>query len=136
MYEKIVGKLALTAPYATTILADPNSLAGGYDFSPFDATLPSDKGFQANVFQQLFTELVNNPNTLQLLNLNPIKLLNHIAELYGIKNLQDFSLTANPALPPLQASVQPNAEVGAQAAAGTAQPVPDASSLISELAKG
>lgn len=136
VYEKIVGTKALEAPFESVIFADPDSLAGGYDFSPYDATLPSDKSFQANVFQELFTVLVQNPQTIQLLNKDPTKLLNHIAELYGIKNIQDFDLTANPSLPPLEAQVMPDKKVQEGAADGNMEPVQDANGLLQELAAG
>ena len=133
VYEQIVGAMALKAPFEQTILANPDRIAGGYDFVPYDATLPSDKGFQAGVFQELFTVMLQNPDAMQLLNKSPIKLLNHIAELYGIKNMQDFDLTPEKSLPPLESSVQPNQNVGEQIAAGQVAPVPTADSLIASL---
>lgn len=136
VYNRIVGDLSIDAPFERVIYADPQSLAGGYDFSPYDATLPSDKAFQANVFQELFTTLVSNPNTIQLLNKDPMKLLAHIAELYGIKNIRDFDLTPQNPIPPLEAAVQPNDQVAEGVQQGNLQPVPDASTLIQQLAQG
>jgi hypothetical protein len=132
VYNQIVGDKALEAPWEKTILADPSKIAGGYDFVPYDATLPSDKSFQANVLQELFGMMMQNPNSMQLLNKSPIKLLNHIAELYGIKNIKDYNLEPEQSLPPLQATVQTDDEVRAAQAAG-AQPVPDAASLLQSL---
>lgn len=136
VYNKIVGALSEKAPYERVILTDPNSVIGGYDFFPYDATLPSDKGFQAGIFQELMTTLIQNPNTLQLLNLNPVLLLNHIAELYGIKNLKDYQLTPEQPLPPLESTVLPDQQVGDMVASGGAQEVPDASTLLQNLARG
>lgn len=118
VYENIVGLLAQEAPFETTIYADPNKLAGGYDFVPYDATLPTDRQFQAGVLQELFTVLVQNPQTIQLLNKDPIKLLNYIAQLYNIRNMRDFDLNplgspapGAPALPQLpQPTVVPDAQ--------------------------
>lgn len=96
VYDMIVGEMALECPYEKVILANPATLAGGYDFMPYDATLPTDRQFQAQVLTELFTTLVQNPNTIQLLNKNPIKLLDHIAKLYNIRNLRDFDLQPLP----------------------------------------
>lgn len=118
VYEMIVGNAAMEAPYEQAIFADPNKLAGGYDFVPYDATLPTDRQFQAGVLQELFGMLVQNPNTLQLINKDPIKLLSHIAKLYNIRNLSDFDLQP---LPP-QPQVVPN-QVAADVAGAGAEPV-------------
>lgn len=118
VYEAIVGAAALEAPFEQAILADPMKVAGSYDFIPYDATLPTDRQFQANVLQELFGMLVQNPNTLQLINKDPIKLLNHIAQLYNIKNLKDFDLQP---LPP-QPQVVPDQQAADAAGAG-AEPV-------------
>lgn len=136
VYDMIVGATAAEFPFERVILADPKKIAGGYDFMPYDATLPSDRGFQASIFQELMTTLIQNPNTLQLLNINPVKLLNHIAELYGIKNIKDYQLVPDQPLPPLESSVQPDAAVGEMVAAGQAEAVPDASTLLQSLAQG
>lgn len=138
VYMNIVGDLALEAPYEQVILADPAKIAGGYDFVPYDATLPTDRQFQAGILQELFTVLVSNPNTIQLLNKDPIKLLNYIAQLYNIRNLRDFDLSSlpTPALPPQpQAAVVPDAQAQ-EAAAGGAQPVDmTGESILRDLAQ-
>lgn len=127
IYEAIVGGLSVEAPYETTIYADPKKLAGGYDFVPYDATLPTDRQFQAGVLQELFTVLVQNPQTIQLLNKDPIKLLNYIAQLYNIRNMRDFDLQplgpAAPGLPPPPEPVVTNDQQAADAAGAGAQPV-------------
>lgn len=106
IYEQIVGSLAQKAPFEDVILADTSKLAGGFDFVQYDATLPSDRQQQANMLRDLFGILVQNPETIQLLNKNPVKLLDHIAELYNIKNLGDFD-----ALPPGGLSQPPVAQI-------------------------
>lgn len=135
VYNKIVGLLAKDAPFATTILADPSSLAGGYDFTPYDATLPSDKAFQASIFQELLTTMLSNPASMQLLNKDPLKLLKHIAQLYGIKNIDDFNMVPDTALPPMQGAVQPDSQVGDQLADGSLEPVQGADDLLRSLAQ-
>lgn len=109
MYEQIVGALAKDAPYETTILADPTKIAGGYDFIPHDATLPTDKQHQAAVLTELFSLLVSNPESMQILNKNPMEMMHHIAQLHGIKNLEEFNLQDIQAQPQVQ--VVPDSEI-------------------------
>lgn len=141
VYENIVGAAALDAPFEVAIFADPAKLAGGYDFVPYDATLPTDRQFQANVLQELFGVLVQNPNTLQLLNKDPIKLLDHIAKLYNIKNLRDFDLQQLPLNsqlpPPPQAQVVPDQQAAEMTQNGTNGTPVDMSGeqLLGELAR-
>jgi len=118
VYESIVGKLALEAPFEVAMLADPTKLAGGYDFIPYDATLPTDRQFQAGVLQELFGMMFCNPASMQLINKDPVKLLNYIAQLYGIKNLSDFDLSQLPT-----PAVVPNEEAQAAAAVPGAESV-------------
>jgi hypothetical protein len=92
VYDQIVGAAAMESPFEQTILADPERIAGGFDFVPYDATLPSDKQQQAGVLTELFTTLISNPVAMQLLNKNPLPLLEHIAKLHGIKNINDFDM--------------------------------------------
>lgn len=127
VYENIVGAAAIDAPFEQAILADPKKLAGGYDFVPYDATLPTDRQFQAGVLTELFTTLINNPQSMQILNKDPIKLLNYIAQLYNIRNMRDFDLAPlgapGPALPKEpQPQVVPN-QVAADVAGAGGQPV-------------
>jgi hypothetical protein len=136
VYEQIVGKRSLEAPFEEVILADPNKIAGGYDFIPYDATLPTDRQQQAGVLTELFTAMISNPNTLQLLQKDPTKLLKYIAELHGIKNLDEMNLDAPQPLVPPQVEVQPDAQVGDAVAAG-AQPVDfNATNLLQQLSAG
>lgn len=126
VYEMIVGALALEAPFEQVIYANPMKIAGGYDFLPYDANLPSDKQFQASQLQELFGLLISNPNSIQLLQKDPTKLLKHITQLLGIKNLDDYSLqpTAPIGVPQVpQAQVVPDQQAVEMAQQAGAQPV-------------
>jgi hypothetical protein len=123
VYNMILGDKALDHPYEQVILTDPNKIAGGYDFMPYDATLPTEKFEQASQLTEIFKILMGGPEIIQLLNKNPLKLLNHIAELYGIKNLRDFDLDNDKPLGvPPQVEVVPD-DVARQLAASGAEPV-------------
>lgn len=126
VYDMIVGALAIEAPFEKVMYAQPGKIAGGYDFLSFDGTLPSDKQFQASQLQEIFGLLVQNPQTIQLLQQDPIKLLKHITQLLGIPNIGDFALN-NPSIP-RQPVAKPQAQVvpdqqALDAAANGAQPV-------------
>lgn len=125
VYDMIVGAKVIDCPYEKVILADPKKLAGNYDFLPYDATLPSDRQQQAAVLTDLFTTLITNPNTMQMLNKNPLPLMDYIAELYGIRNLKDFDLTPlnNPLATSPQAQVMPDANVQELINQGRVEPV-------------
>lgn len=124
VFNQIVGKLAEKASYEDVILADPSKLAGGFDFVPYDATLPSDRQQQASMLRDLFGLLVSNPESIQLLNKNPVALLDHIATLYGIKNLSDFDTLPQSGLTqPPAAQIIPNELAKQVAQSGQGQPV-------------
>ena len=129
VYQQIVGpNKAATAPFEKTILADPNSIAGGYDFLPYDGTLPSEKQQHAKTLNDLLSVCLQNPAAAQLLGIDAKKLLSRIAELSGIKDLDNVTLQAMVSAMPQGQPQQPNVQVvpdqvAAQADANGAQPV-------------
>lgn len=129
VYEKIVGPAkAQNAPFDKTILVDPDSLAGGYDFIPYDGTLPSEKNSHAQLLNELLTTCLSNPQAAQMLNVDIRKLLARIGELTGIRDLDNISQNPMAAAnavagqQPPQVQVVPD-EIAEQAAAGGATPV-------------
>jgi len=134
VYARIVGEQILKAPYEKVILADPMSLAGGYDFAAYDATLPSDRQQQAMVFTQLFETMMSNPQSMQILNKSPIKLLEHIAELYNIKNFDDYNLNPETPLRNPEMEIQQDQQVMEGVQSGALQPTATPDSLIKSLA--
>lgn len=90
-YNEIVGaNLAQTAPFEKVILADPNRIAGGYDFVPYDGTLPSEKNSQAQILQELLTTIIANPMVAQATGIQIKPLLARIGELTGMKDLDNL----------------------------------------------
>ena len=92
VYEMIVGEKMVDCPFEMTILTPPNKIIGGYDFAPYDATLPSDRINQANIFKELLTGLLSGPEAVLLMRKDPAKILNHILGLLGVRNAKDFDL--------------------------------------------
>jgi len=136
VYEQIVGKRALDAPFEEAILADPSKIAGGYDFIPYDATLQSDRQFQAGVLTELFTALISNPNTIMLLQKDPSKLLKYIAELHGIKNIDEFTLAPQQPLNMPQPQVVPDDEAAAAVDAGATPVDVMGNDMMAALSRG
>lgn len=130
VYNMIMGELAKTHPYSEVIPADPNKIAGGYDFVPYDASLPTDKDRQARVQQDLFGSLISSPEAAQMLDIHPKPLLDHIMQLNGITNMRDFSFAANQNFTP-QPTVVPDNEIPPDG-----QPVDLGNNLIQQLAQG
>lgn len=115
LYAKIVGALSQEAPFEKTILADPDSIAGSYDFVPYDGTLPSEKQQFAQQLTEILQTILGNPNA-QILGLDPYKILKQITVLYGMNNLDDFKLP--PPMPmAMPGAVPGGAPIGAPPAA-------------------
>lgn len=72
---------------------DKTRLIGNYDFMIFDGTLPSQRGQTASVLQELFVQLVQNPQLALIFQIDPRPLLREILSLRGIRNFEQFSLT-------------------------------------------
>lgn len=123
IYNQIVGAAALDAPFESTILTDPKTLAGGFDFVQYDATMPSDRSQQVGLLREVFSVLVQNPETIQMLNKNPLAILEHMAKLSGIKNLRDFDNLPQGQMQPLSAQLTPDDQARQIAQNGTGEPV-------------
>ena len=123
IYNQIIGDAALESPFEDTIYADINKLAGGYDFVSYDATMPSDRSQQVGLLREVFTVLIQNPESMQLLNKNPLKILEHMAKLSGIKNLRDFDNLPEGQLPLPSAQISTDEQARKMAQDGTGEPV-------------
>lgn len=121
VYNAIVGSFAEKYPFEKVILAQPGVICGGYFVTPYDGTLPSDKQFQAGLFTELFTSLISKPEAIQLIGLDPTKLLSKIAELHGIYNLGAYSVANKMGAAPAQ--IVPDEAALAMAQSGQAVPV-------------
>jgi hypothetical protein len=76
---------------------DKTKLVGNYDFMIFDGTLPSQRGMTADILQELFVQLVQNPQLALIFQIDPRPLLNEILTLRGIRNLDQFKLSPDAA---------------------------------------
>ena len=95
VYNMILGEKAQEIPFAEAIYADPGKIAGCYDFVPYDATMPSERSAQANILTEVYkatTSAMPPELLMQMMRIDPSKLLSWIIELHGINNLKDFNL--------------------------------------------
>lgn len=76
--------------------ATKQDLVGSYDFEVFDGTLPSEKGQQATVLENILAEVMKNPQIAVALQIDPKALLLEIMILRGIRNPNRFLLQAPP----------------------------------------
>lgn len=106
---KIVGDLAqMAGPQFMQV--DPSMIAGFFDFVPVDGTLPVDRMAMATLWQNIMGQMRNIPGLLQTFDMS--KIFTHIAQLAGIRNINQFKI-----------QVMPDAQVAAQAQAGNIIPL-------------
>lgn len=96
-FEKIFG----TAPdvpirFQQFRPVDWKLLVANEDFFLLDGTLPSEKFMTATALQELVQVLLGNPINAQMLDLNPVEMIQEIMELRGAGRKNRFSLSLNP----------------------------------------
>jgi len=72
--------------------SDPVSLIANEDFFVFDGTLPSEKGFLAQMVQEMFALLLQNPQAAVAFDLDPKAVFTEMFKLRGFYNISRFSL--------------------------------------------
>jgi len=90
---RIVGTLAADmAPNAQEAFMNvsPESIGGFYDFVPVDGTMPVDRLAMANLWKEILAGMQTNPALLMEYDLS--KIFAHVAQLAGIRNLNQFKV--------------------------------------------
>ena len=88
----------------------PEEVISGADYLTFDSTLQSEKGFVAQSWQELLVAVISNPESAQMLDLDPRSMVEEIQYLRGVGHIGRFSLSkrvASGAAPPLPPQVVP-----------------------------
>lgn len=106
---KIVGDLAQMAG-PQFLQVTPDMVSGFFDFVPVDGTLPIDRMAMATLWQNIMGQMRNVPGLLQQFDMG--KIFTHIAQLAGIRNINQFKV-----------QVVPDGQLQAQAAAGNVIPL-------------
>jgi len=73
---------------------DPEAIAGFYDFVPVDGTLPVDKFALATMWERLMGGMSRYPSLLMQYDIG--RIFGYIAQLGGVKNLNQFKLQVQP----------------------------------------
>lgn len=131
-YEQILGNDAQRYPYDEVILADPQRIAGGYDFAPLEALTDSGKAQLLG----LTKELLGNADLIQACNLDPDKLLGYMFNVAGVKNYDYFKREQQPAparTPPME--VVPDQQIAEGVASGQLQPTAGGD-MVGQLLQG
>lgn len=100
-YQKVRGAGANPAEFQS-FKSDRGHLMGNYDFSVFDATLPSEKGYMAQQLGDLLQVMLSNPQSIAMFGYDPRKILDKMFELRGIRNLEQFRLEQTPNAQPTE----------------------------------
>jgi len=85
---RIVGDLAAFSPGFAKV--DPMSIAGFYDFVPVDGSMPVDRFAQANLWQQMMSQMAKVPQVASQYDFG--RIFAWVASLAGLKNLQQFKM--------------------------------------------
>jgi len=106
---KIVGDLAqMAGPQFMQV--DPTMLAGDFDFVPVDGTLPIDRMAMATLWQNIMGQMRNFPQLMMQFDIG--KVFTHVAQLGGIRNINQFKI-----------QTVPDAQLAAAAQAGNVVPI-------------
>ena len=121
-YEQILGADAQKYPFEEVILANPDRIAGGFDFMPLDGLTDSEK---TNTIG-LMKELLGNAELIAASNLDVSKLVEYCFNISGVKNFEYFKREAQPQGQPMppqpNVQVMPDAAIQNAVAQGTMQP--------------
>lgn len=99
LYRQIVGEqLAAKYPFASVYMSDPSKVAADYDFKPYRSVNPNEKEQRIASITELVGILLSNPQAAAMLNKDPGKLIEHLAEMQGIDDLSRFNATQAPGI--------------------------------------
>jgi hypothetical protein len=106
---RILGDLAQNGTSAY-VNVSPDDIAGFFDFSPVDGTLPVDRYAQVNLWGTLMGQVAQFPQIMQTYDFS--KIFAFVAQLAGLKNITQFKI-----------QVVPDAQLQAGAGAGNVVPI-------------
>lgn len=89
---KIAGELLMQAPGYLQVT--PDMIAGFFDFVPVDGTMPIDRFAMASLWKDLMANMRMFPSLLMQYDVGAI--FGYVAQLAGIKNLDQFKLKVSP----------------------------------------
>jgi hypothetical protein len=117
---RLVGDLA-AQDGGRFLQVTPELIAGFYNFVPVDGTLPVDRLAQANLWKEILGALRHMPQILAQYDM--AKIFGHIAQLTGIRNLNQFKVDPQTAMMNMQTMVQGDEELANEAQKGNIVPI-------------
>lgn len=108
-YVRVMGDTADPALLQQFTKVTRNDLVGNYDFKVFDATMPSERGAQAEALQEFIGMLMQAPQLIQVLGYDITSLIKEVLELRGVRGTDRFRTpqTIAAANQPMLAQAQP-----------------------------
>jgi hypothetical protein len=106
---KIVGDLAQMAG-PKFMMVDKQQLSGDFDFLPVDGALPIDRMAMATLWQNIMGQMQKFPQLMTQFDIG--KVFTHVAQLGGIRNINQFKV-----------QVVPDQQLAQQAQAGNVVPI-------------
>lgn len=100
---------------ASQILVTPEMIAGEYQFTPVDGTMPIDRFAQANLWKEIMVAAQRMPQLA--MSLDWMKMMGYVAQISGVKNFDSFKI-----------NVVPDEAIGNAVAAGNSVPIPNGGS--------
>lgn len=91
-YVKIKGTEANPQEWQTFHVTR-DQLAGDYDFTVFDLTLPSEKVYLASQLQDLLGLMMSNPEAAAQFGFSPSAIMDKMMDLRGVRNLDQYKLS-------------------------------------------
>lgn len=92
MMFRIAGSLMAEAkPYMNVT---PDSIMGFYDFVPVDGTMPVDRFAQAALWRDLMQQMAMHPDIMMQYDVG--RVFGYVAQLAGVKNLNQFKIQVSP----------------------------------------
>jgi hypothetical protein len=115
-YVRMFGTASTGETFQTFKAVTRDQLVGNYDFGLFDGTLPSEKGYHAEVLTEVLLALLGNPQAIMLTGLDPKTIMFEVLRLKGIKFPERFAIQNNMGAGQQMAGILP--QLQAQMAAG------------------
>jgi hypothetical protein len=122
---RLVGDLA-SQDNGRFLNVTPELIAGFYNFVPVDGTLPVDRLAQANLWKEILMALRHMPQILAQYDM--AKIFGHLAQLTGIRNLNQFKADPQTAMMNMQTMVGGDEELAQEAQSGNIVPLRGAES--------
>jgi hypothetical protein len=121
MKLKLVGDIA-EQDGGRFAMVTPEMIAGSYDFTPVDGTLPIDRMAQTNMWKEILMGMQRIPQIGMTFDM--AKIFSYMARLAGVRNINQFKLDPKQAaMNQIQAMIAPDEQLAGEAKKGNLVPL-------------